>query len=100
MSILWITLNLLDLWSFLILIFANVWFEDNRPTTSIEEFGQATAMINPVAIAQFFEAIYTDIFKCLLATRSIKSGLLKPVLIYFGAIKINSWGMLYLHCLA
>lgn len=53
-------------------------------------------IINLVAIAQFFEAILTDIFKRFLATRFIKSRLFRLVLTYFETIKINGQGILYL----
>lgn len=49
-------------------------FENNGPTTSIEDFRQATAMINLVIVTQFFEAVYTEIFKRFLAIWSIKNG--------------------------
>lgn len=99
MSILWITLNLSNLQSFLVLIFADVRFENNRPTNSTEEFRQAKSIMNPIAVVQFFKAIYTGIFKCFLATRSIERGLLGTVSIYFGMLETNGQGMLYLHCL-
>lgn len=45
--------------------------------------------MNLVPIAQFFEAVYTKIFKRLLVVRSIKDGLLRPVSTYFGMVKLN-----------
>lgn len=74
-------------------------FENNGPIIFAEEFGRATAMINPVAVAQFFEAVCTGISKRLLATGSIKDSLLGPVLMYFGTVEINNQGILHLHCL-
>lgn len=68
-------LNLSNLGNSLVLIFASIQLEDNGSTTSISEFRRVMAIINPVTIAQFFEAICTSIFKCLFATRSTKSGL-------------------------
>lgn len=98
-SILWITLNPSDLQSFLVLIFADVWFENNGPTNSTKEFRQAKSIINLLVLAQFFKTIYTGIFKYLLIIRSIKRGLLGIVSIYFGTLETNGQGMLYLHCL-
>lgn len=99
MSILWITLNLLDLQSFLILIFVGVRFDHNGSITSKDEFRQVTAMINPVTVAQFFEDICTEIFKLFLAVESIKNSLLGLVSTYFGTVETNSQVMLYLHFL-
>lgn len=53
--------------------------------------------MNLVAIAQFFEALYTSIFKYFLIARFIKSRLLGPISTYFKIIEINSSGILYLH---
>lgn len=64
-------------------------FKNNRLTTFTEEFGQATVMINLVAIAQFFKAIYIGIFKSFLAIKSIKADFLEPVSIYFETVETN-----------
>lgn len=85
----WIKLNLLELFSFLILIFAKVQLENNRSATFAGEFRRVTAIINPVTIAQFFETTCTSIFKCLFAAGSTKSGLFGPVSTYFDIIKTN-----------
>ncbi len=55
--------------------------------------------MNPVAVAQFFEATCTGIFKRLLAAGSTEGGLLGPVSIYYGTVETNGRGMLHLHCL-
>lgn len=55
--------------------------------------------MNLVAVAQFFEAVCTGIFKHLLVAGSIKDGLLGPVSTYFGTVETNGRGMLHLHCL-
>lgn len=54
-------------------------------------------IINWVAIARFFKAIYTSIFKCFFIIGSTNRSLLKPVKIYFKIVKTNNWKMLYLH---
>lgn len=99
MSTIWIMLNPSNLWSFLVLILAKVQLGDNSLNASVEEFGQAMAIINLMAIAQFFEAICTNIFKRFLAARSTKSRLLRPVLTYFRIVKTNSQKILYLYYL-
>lgn len=74
-------------------------FENNGPTTSKEEFQQVTAMMNLIAITQFFETICTGIFRRPLVARSIKGGLLGLVSTYFGTVEINGQGILYLYYL-
>ncbi len=73
--------------------------EDSGSSISAKEFRRATAVINPVAVAQFFEATCTGIFKRLLVAGSTGGGLLGPVSTYYGTVKTNGQGMLYLHCL-
>lgn len=74
-------------------------FKNNRLTTFAEEFIQAIAIINPVAVAQFFEAICIRIFKYFLAAESIKSGFLGLLSMYFRIVEINGQKMLYFYCL-
>ena len=50
-----------------------------------------------MAITQFFEAIYIGILKRLFITGFTKSDLFKLVSTYFGIIKLNGQGILYLH---
>lgn len=90
MSTLWIILNLLDFQSFLILIFADVQFENNTSTTSIKEFGWVIVIMNLIVIAQFFETVYTKIFINLLVVEFIKNSFLGSISIYFKTIKINN----------
>ncbi len=99
MSIIWITLNPSDFRSFLVLILASVRLEDSGSSTSAEKFRWATAVMNPVAVAQFFEAICTGILKRLLAAGSTGEGLRGPVSTYYGTVETNGRGMLHLHCL-
>lgn len=72
MFTIWITLNPSDLWSFLVLILAGVQLGGNGSNAFAEEFRRATATMNPVAVAQFYEATCTGIFKRLLAAQSTK----------------------------
>lgn len=71
------------------LIFAKVHLEGNNQTTSTKEFRWAITIMNPVAITQFFEAIFTGIFKCFFITESIENDLLRLVSTYFGMIEMN-----------
>lgn len=48
-------------------------------------------------IAKFLVAIYITILKYLLIAGFQGNGLLKLVLTNFGIVKINVWGILYLH---
>ncbi len=90
MSIIWITLNPSDLHSFLVLILAGMRLEDSGLSTSAKEFRRATAVINLVAVAQFFEATCTGIFKHLLAARFTGEGLLRPLSTYYEIVETNS----------
>lgn len=98
-SPIWVTLNVSDFCSFLILILAEVQLENNGLVISTGEFGKITAIMNPVAVAQFFEAACTSIFKRLFAARSTQSSLLGPVSTYFGTMETNGCRMLYLYYL-
>lgn len=46
--------------------------------------------MNPVAIALFFKATCTGIFKYLLVAESSKKGLFGPVSTYYETVKTNS----------
>lgn len=89
MLVLWITINFYDLQSTLILILAGMWFKDKYVNNFAEAIARITAIINLVAMARFFEATCRGIFKHLLAAGFKNGGLLGPVSIYFGTIKIN-----------
>lgn len=47
-------------------------------------------MINLIVIVQFFEAIYTSLFKHFFVARFIKSSLLGQVITYFDIVETNS----------
>lgn len=64
-------------------------YNNNDLNNSIEQFAQATAIINPVAIANFFEATCTSNFHQLLNIKSHESGLLELILTYFRTIETN-----------
>lgn len=74
-------------------------YKFNSANTSLETFARMTTIINPIAVTYFFEAMYWDIFKYLLAADSKDGELFSPILTYFGIIKTNSQGMLHLYCL-
>lgn len=76
-----------------------MYFEDIGSSTSAEEFKWATAVMNAVAIAQFFKTTYIGIFKRLLVTKSTGERLLGPVSTYYRMVEINIQEILYLHYL-
>ena len=68
-------------------------------SNTADAFARSTATINPIAVAQFFETICTDIIEHLLAAGSKDSGILGLVSTYFGTIETNGHGILHLYCL-
>lgn len=74
----------------MVLILAEMRFEDNGLNTSAKKFKQAITIINPVVMTQFFEAIYTSNFKCLIIAVFTGRGKLGHVSTYYRIIKTNS----------
>ena len=99
MPIFWITLNPSDLQSPLVLTFARVHLDSSITETTAKCFQESTAVMNPVAVVQFFNTTCQGIFKHLLQAESGSGGLFGPVLTYFGTVETNGRGMLHLHCL-
>lgn len=97
MPLLWITFNPSDLRCPIVLLLAKVSLPVSDGAASA--FKTATATMNPVAIATFFDEICKAIFDHLLAAGSSESGLFGPMSIYFGTVETNGRGMLHLHCL-
>ena len=91
-------MKLLEFCTVFFLVLADIWFEDNKETTSANKFWPAKTIINCIAIVQFLEAVYIDIFKYLFIVGPAKGDLLGPVSIYFGIVEINNWGILHLNC--
>lgn len=88
----------MDLTSFLVLILANIRYECLKSSNTINGFARATVTMNPIAVAQFFETIYIDIFDHLLTSGSNYGGFLRPVSTYFGIVERNSRaGKFFLH---
>lgn len=54
-------------------------------------------IINSVALAQFFEATCTNIFKRFFIAESTEDGLFGLVSTSFGMVETNSQGILHLH---
>ncbi len=96
-SIIWIMLNLSDLCSFLVLILANVRLKNSNSSTFAKELRRTTTVINLMTVAQFFKAICTSIFKCLLKTGPTGERLFEPVLIYYKMVETNGQEILHLH---
>lgn len=67
--------------------------------TAVSAFKTATATMNPVTIAMFFDETCKAIFDHLLAAKSRESGLFGPMSTYFGTVETNGRGMLHLHYL-
>ncbi len=97
MPVLWITFNPSDLRCPIVLWLAGIRLPVSDNTASA--FKTATATINPIAIATFFNQTCTAIFDHLLAAGSIEGELFGPVSTYFGIVETNGRGMLHLHCL-
>ncbi len=99
MPVLWIKLNPSDLRSFLVFVLGGVRYESSESNDIADAFAFATAKLNPVAVAPFFEAIYIAIFEHLLASGSNNDGLLGTLSTYFGKVETNGRGILHLHCI-
>lgn len=74
-------------------------YKFNGANTFAEVFTKMITIINLVAMARFFEMACYGIFEYLLATSSKDKRLLSPISTYFGIVKRNSWGILYLNYL-
>ncbi len=97
MPVLWITFNPSDLRCPIVLWLAGIRLPVFDNTASV--FKTATATMNPLAIATFFNITCIAIFDHLLAAGSIKDGIFGPVLTYFEIVETNGRGMLHLHSL-
>lgn len=97
MSLLWITLNPLNLQSLNVFLLAGV----SLPVSdrAVSAFQIATAIINSIAIATFFDETYKAIFDHLFTATSSKNRLFVSVSTYFEIVKTISRGMLYFNCL-
>lgn len=87
--ILWITINFSDLQNMLLLILASIWYKNNDINNSLEVFATMTTIMNLVIIAYFFEAIYYNIFKYILAASSKDERFFSPISTYFSIIEKN-----------
>lgn len=96
-TILQITISPADLQNLLVICLAGVELDLGVDIASF--FVRKTATMNPVAMAKFFYIICKGVLLSLFTSGSCDRGLLEPVSIYFGKVKTNSYGMLYLHCL-
>ena len=94
MPVLWIILNSSNLRSFLVLILASVKYESLEISNITDVFVYTIAIINPIAITQFFETISTGIFDHMLPARSNHGGFLVHVFTYFGTVETNGKGIL------
>ena len=99
MPTLWMTLNSFDLQSPLVLSFAGVKLDSQITDAIAKQLRESISVMNPVAMAQFFDTICQGVFNHLLQIGSIDGGLFDPVSTYFGTVETNSQGMFHLHCL-
>lgn len=81
----------------LILTLASVQYKRFKKNNVTNVFAGTIAIINPIAVVQFFETIYTGIFEYLFTGGFKNDGLLELILMYFGTIKRNSQNMLYFY---
>ena len=88
MPVVSIILNPSDLRSFWVLVIAGMRYESSESKDKEDGFAHFTKTMNPVAVAQYFEAIYTSIFEHLLALGSNNDGLLGPMSTYFGTVEM------------
>jgi len=95
----WLTVNPADLNSPIVLILAGVALSCDELATEARRIRRVTALMNPVAVAQFFHHICAGLFDALLAAGKDRSGILGEVSNYFGVVETNGRGMLHLHSL-
>lgn len=65
-------------------------YKGSKNNNATNNFTGVTVIINPIAVIQFFEAIYIGTFEYLFAAYFKDSGLLKLVSMYFEIVKTNS----------
>ena len=90
MPIFWFTLNPSDFQSLLVLTFASVQLDSGITDAIAKCLQELTAVINLVAVAQFFNTTYQGIFNHLLQAGFSSGGLFGPVSIYFETVETNS----------
>ena len=100
MPTLWITLNLSDLWSLLVLSYAGVQLDFDFTDTTAKRLQESIAVMNSVAVAQFFNNTCQRILNHLLQNDGFSNaGLFGSISTYFGIVEINGREILHFHCL-
>ena len=79
--------------------FAKISFNNDIDDKVNNDFSRIIVIMNSIAIAQFFEIIYEEIFEHLFIARFFERDLLNLISIYFDIVKINNRDILHLHCL-
>lgn len=97
MLILWITINLANLWYPLIIYLIRIELDLRSNVVSI--FAYKITTINPMVMAKFFHIIYKTILLSLFISEYCDRGLLRTISTYFGIVEINSYNMFHLHYL-
>jgi hypothetical protein len=95
----WLTINPADLRCPLILCLAGIKLLLDDFSQEAHQIWLLTTTMNPIAIAQFFHVIYTNIFNTLFCINTGQDSILGNILNHFGVMETNRRGMLYLHCL-
>lgn len=95
----WMTINPSDLRHPLVLRLAGVDYSGDDFPSASATIRKATAMANPVAVAQFFDRTCKGIFDGLLGSNTGRVGILGQVANQFGVVETNGRGMLHLHAL-
>jgi hypothetical protein len=96
----WITINPSDLRNPLVLILAGVEYSGDNLATANAAIREATAVSNPVAVAEFFHHVCKAILEGLFATNTGRIGILGDLPNHFAVVEANGRGMLHLHGLA
>lgn len=95
----WLTLNPSDLRDLLVLKLAGIPIPTERLRRSNSAFQRTIAVMNPAAIAKFFDSICKAIFNALVNPDGGEMGIFGHVSTYFGVVETNGHGMLHFHCL-
>lgn len=95
----WMTINPADLKCPLVLHFAGIELTQQGAGTNRTHAENMSVIMNPVAVAQFFDAVCKGVFSKLLQVDSQESGIFGKISNYFGVVESNGRGMPHLHAL-
>jgi Helitron helicase-like domain at N-terminus/PIF1-like helicase len=95
----WLTLNPSDMRDPLVIKLAGMTFSSDVFSKSTAALRGKAAIMNPAAIAVFFDKVCTAILEGLIKPVDGEMGILGEVSTYFGVVETNGRGMLHLHAL-